>query len=414
MSHDIGSLLSKINSKLGDFMNIGLKYISCLLVLFSFLSIKAVSEEEQKALNLKLENAIQTQDTEIVRGVLDEGANANALSSNEQPLIILAAQRGSLPIVELLLQHGASINTSIINERQVITPLYASLRNRVPESGSATDALEWYIARGANPNIHNGADRLTSITQDRWRERYRYLFSHGLRLSGNDLRDAVTRNMVHLIYHDRPLLEHTILQEQELAQAVLTELHHTALHDELTERNLVDINEALLLSIAQDNPVVFNNILNMFGTIASYEAEGLVLDLGPALVLAALVGNDYALSQISNYFLIPWASRPQDFTSLLNESLLVAILQKHAETVAKILSIAASKGISLRLENALQIVTSILENWGLTPSERDGLENIRTLLRERHETTSVSGALSNIALVLPLLTEALKETTFQK
>ena len=85
--------------------------------------------------------------SKIVKCLLRNGANVNAVNHNYTPLHN-AAEKGHLKIVKLLLEFGAEIDADI--NRKGFTPLFmASVK------GTSKKVVKYLLKCGANPNITN-------------------------------------------------------------------------------------------------------------------------------------------------------------------------------------------------------------------------------------------------------------------
>lgn len=63
-------------------------------------------------MDLCWEEAVRRGDVEIVRDLLSRGINPNALDTNGQTGLMLAAHAGHLATVQLLIAHGANLNVT--------------------------------------------------------------------------------------------------------------------------------------------------------------------------------------------------------------------------------------------------------------------------------------------------------------
>ena len=98
-----------------------------------------------------LVDAAQRGDTALVEELLKEGADPNTTSGGASPLVF-AAEEGHIDIVRLLLQAGANINEG---DNGNITPLIcASTRGYAPivrlllDAGADTTRMNWNLAGG--------------------------------------------------------------------------------------------------------------------------------------------------------------------------------------------------------------------------------------------------------------------------
>src|SRR5690349_8789767 len=91
---------------------------ACAFFLFGFLcavalSSRAIADDvpgQAGAEGGDLAEAVRSGQYEQVRGLLDQGSNANALDDLGWPLLMVAAQAGRADIVELLVNKGADVN----------------------------------------------------------------------------------------------------------------------------------------------------------------------------------------------------------------------------------------------------------------------------------------------------------------
>lgn len=90
-----------------------------------------------------LHSAVTQGKQEIIRILLDNGANVDALTKLDQTPLRMATEEGNLGVIETLLEHGADVNT---RDRGGITPLDIAVSN------SNVEAVRFLLDHGANVN----------------------------------------------------------------------------------------------------------------------------------------------------------------------------------------------------------------------------------------------------------------------
>ena len=108
-----------------------------------------------------LVKAVACSDLKAVTALLAEGADANVKNSVEMPILIMAIRRGSAPVVEALLKHGAGPNVRTVDTD--LTPLLFAVGPDAPVRAEIAKAL---VAAGANVNAasRKKGTRLFGIT----------------------------------------------------------------------------------------------------------------------------------------------------------------------------------------------------------------------------------------------------------
>ena len=82
--------------------------------------------------------------------MIKHGAKVDHKASNGFTALILAAQNGHTPVIEILLENGAKID---LQNDDGITPLmWAALHDH-------TDAVKLLLAKGANPKIKSKTEK---------------------------------------------------------------------------------------------------------------------------------------------------------------------------------------------------------------------------------------------------------------
>lgn len=110
-------------------------FIFLFLIVFSSCS---------KDINVCLLDASSQGDIEVVRTLLDQGANINIKTKSGTTPLMMAAMKGHVAIVNLLIDNGALINTK--NKFGVTALMYAALENR-------KDVVGILLDRGAKVNL---------------------------------------------------------------------------------------------------------------------------------------------------------------------------------------------------------------------------------------------------------------------
>lgn len=99
-----------------------------------------------------LERAVWPQDRRSVHGLLEAGADPNARSSQDTPLIVAAAMQGDPVIIDDLVSHGADANAA----NETGSPLAWAARQ------ANLEAVRTLLARGANVK-YQGSDGGTAL-----------------------------------------------------------------------------------------------------------------------------------------------------------------------------------------------------------------------------------------------------------
>ena len=120
---------------------------------------------------------------DIMRWLLNHGANANAFCSGFTPLIE-AADKMHVAAVQVLLEHNADIN---LQNKDGKTPLYWIL-NMCHSSGKLVDMVRLLSEHGADPNICTNDHRtpLHEASSHGLLEAARLLLSHGAKVDEKD------------------------------------------------------------------------------------------------------------------------------------------------------------------------------------------------------------------------------------
>ncbi len=94
-----------------------------------------------------LVKAVAGNDLNAVTDMLAQGADANVKNSIEMPVLVMAIRRGSVPVVEALLKHGAGPNVRMVDTD--LTPLLQAVSLDAPVRAEIAKAL---LAAGADLN----------------------------------------------------------------------------------------------------------------------------------------------------------------------------------------------------------------------------------------------------------------------
>lgn len=97
---------------------------------------------------LILFKAIQADDVETVKSLLDAGANVNEYDEHGNTPLFLACVQSNLSIAQLLLEYGANINEERTDEEMSCTTLLTTFT--VLEN---VEIVKFLLEHGANPNI---------------------------------------------------------------------------------------------------------------------------------------------------------------------------------------------------------------------------------------------------------------------
>jgi ankyrin repeat protein len=95
-------------------------------------------------------DAAKTGDLATIRGLLDQGANANSTNKQGETPLHAAASANQSQVAMLLIQKGANVNSTTVGGW---TPLHTAARFK------ATQVLTLLIAKGANLNAVNADGR---------------------------------------------------------------------------------------------------------------------------------------------------------------------------------------------------------------------------------------------------------------
>lgn len=102
-----------------------------------------------------LVKAVAADDLVKAKALLDGGADANVRNSVEIPVLVMAIRRGSLPLVDALLKHGANPNVRDLDTD--ISPLLEAIGLNSPERKELVKRL---LRGGADVNARIGKDGL--------------------------------------------------------------------------------------------------------------------------------------------------------------------------------------------------------------------------------------------------------------
>jgi hypothetical protein len=86
---------------------------------------------------------------EVVRWLLEKGADVNAAEENGWTALMVASDNGHLPVVKLLVEKGADVNKAKNNGRTAL--IFASLWGYLP-------VVKWLLEKGADVNAAADAD----------------------------------------------------------------------------------------------------------------------------------------------------------------------------------------------------------------------------------------------------------------
>jgi serine/threonine-protein phosphatase 6 regulatory ankyrin repeat subunit B len=116
--------------------------VSCLIVLFVFISIGASSANEQKEYMFR--SAAGSGNLDAVKEFLNDGVDVNSSSNRGYTALISASLRGHTAIVNILLENGADVNA---RDNDGDSPLMASI------SKGHTDVAKLLLGNGADVNM---------------------------------------------------------------------------------------------------------------------------------------------------------------------------------------------------------------------------------------------------------------------
>jgi hypothetical protein len=123
----------------------------CFSLLACWLSMSAIpsalansaSRQTETPMSTSLVQAAKAADPAALRKLLDSGANANTMSSDREPLIIVAQMAGRWDNVKLLIERGADINAFAHGNRaNTVLAFY---------SAGQFDKALWLLEHGADP-----------------------------------------------------------------------------------------------------------------------------------------------------------------------------------------------------------------------------------------------------------------------
>jgi hypothetical protein len=115
---------------------------------------KAVKQVETQEANEQLFRAINNGNIDMAKGLLDQGADPNAMNENGDTSLVLSARRKSLPLVKILLEKGANPNLRKNGEK---TPLIIAA-----EDGNA-EMVRILLDKGADPNLRESFFGMTAL-----------------------------------------------------------------------------------------------------------------------------------------------------------------------------------------------------------------------------------------------------------
>jgi ankyrin repeat protein len=119
------------------------KLIKVMLVLMAMLapSVAFAAADDE---NMEFITALGDGDVKVVQQYLDNGVNVNGSSFAWSPLQI-AANKGQLEIIKMLVEHGADLNYK--HPITKMTALGLAAYNGFP------DVVQYLLSKGADPNI---------------------------------------------------------------------------------------------------------------------------------------------------------------------------------------------------------------------------------------------------------------------
>lgn len=136
-------------------------------------------------------------DVDAVISALQSGVNINAIGSNESPALGMAAFRGQVAVVKLLLEHGAEVNCFTEDEHK--TPLIMAAEGaglaRYPQITSVTTdenqvaVIELLLAAGADVNAkaEKGWTALATAATSESIRAVRLLIQSGVDVNAKDI-----------------------------------------------------------------------------------------------------------------------------------------------------------------------------------------------------------------------------------
>lgn len=116
-------------------------------------SPKAVRPVEP-ALNVSIHQAALEGRTDLVRKMLEEGADVNSADDDERTPLMYAAFNGRNEIIKLLLDLGAKVNSHDISGRTALM---------MASSGPYPAAVKILLDHGADPNIADREEKFTAL-----------------------------------------------------------------------------------------------------------------------------------------------------------------------------------------------------------------------------------------------------------
>ncbi|MHC4464549.1 MAG: ankyrin repeat domain-containing protein, partial [Planctomycetota bacterium] len=99
----------------------------CLQILISLFLLIIPSRAFARNINSELITAAMKNKPDIVRNLLNKGADANATTIDGYNALILSAFNGSQPIVQILLDNGADVHAKTLNGETAL--MWAALRD---------------------------------------------------------------------------------------------------------------------------------------------------------------------------------------------------------------------------------------------------------------------------------------------
>jgi ankyrin repeat protein len=95
--------------------------------------------ETVKTESVPLVKAVAGNDLNAVTALLAQGADAKVKNSVEMPILVMATRRGSAPVVEALLKHGADPNDGMVESD--LSPLLQAVGLNAPVRAEIAKAL---------------------------------------------------------------------------------------------------------------------------------------------------------------------------------------------------------------------------------------------------------------------------------
>jgi ankyrin repeat protein len=130
-----------------------------------------------------LHTATSSGSVDIMRWLLNHGADANIRSQNAWTLLHVAVFYRQLEAVQVLIEHNAHIN---LQNDEGETPLYKALMHF--SGGEAVDVVRRLLEHGANTSIcdHKHSTPLHRASSQGWLEAARLLLSYGVNIDEKD------------------------------------------------------------------------------------------------------------------------------------------------------------------------------------------------------------------------------------